>query len=192
MVKIDKIYTRGGDKGNTSLGDGTRLSKTSLRINAIGDVDEANSFIGLARTTLPADHHVSNILSRVQNDLFDLGADLALPGEDVSGGKLRIKEKQVTRLETEIDTLNENLSPLKSFILPGGSEAAAKIHIARAITRRAERSAIALAEKETVNQFTLQYLNRLSDLLFVSARTQNDLGKDDVLWVPGQNLEKES
>tara|TARA_Y100000588_G_C14119498_1_gene866694 strand:- start:211 stop:789 length:579 start_codon:yes stop_codon:yes gene_type:complete len=192
MVKIDKIYTRGGDKGNTSLGDGTRLSKTSLRINAIGDVDEANSFIGLARATLPADHHVSDILSRVQNDLFDLGADLALPGKDVSGGKLRIKEKQVTRLETEIDTLNENLSPLKSFILPGGSEAAAKIHIARAIARRAERSAIALAEEETVNQFTLQYLNRLSDLLFVSARTQNDQGKDDVLWVPGQNLEKES
>ena len=192
MVKIDKIYTRGGDKGNTSLGDGTRLSKSSLRITAIGDVDEANSFIGLARTTLPADHHVSNVLSRVQNDLFDLGADLALPGEDVSGGKLRIKEQHVTRIERDIDTLNGKLSALKSFILPGGSEAAAQIHIARSIARRAERSLIALAEEETINQFTLQYLNRLSDLLFVSARTQNSLGNDDVLWVPGQNLEKES
>ena len=192
MVKIDKIYTRGGDKGNTSLGDGTRLSKSSLRITAIGDVDEANSFIGLARTTLPADHHVSNILSRVQNDLFDLGADLALPDEDVSDGKLRIKEQHVTRIETDIDTLNGNLSALKSFILPGGSKAAAQIHIARSIARRAERSLIALAEEETINQFTLQYLNRLSDLLFVSARTQNSLGNDDVLWVPGQNLEKES
>jgi len=192
MVKIDKIYTRGGDKGNTSLGDGTRLSKSSLRITAIGDVDEANSFIGLARTTLSADHHVSNILSLVQNDLFDLGADLALPDEDVSGGKLRIKEQHVTRIERDIDTLNGKLSALKSFILPGGSEAAAQIHIARSIARRAERSLIALAEEETINQFTLQYLNRLSDLLFVSARTQNSLGNDDVLWVPGQNLEKES
>ena len=139
MVKLDKIYTRGGDKGETSLGDGTRLSKTSQRIAAIGDVDEANSAIGFARAVIPSDHSLSEILSRVQNDLFDLGADLATPGVDTEEGKLRISKNQVTRLETEIDMLNATLSPLTSFILPGGSEAAARIHLARAVARRAER-----------------------------------------------------
>ncbi len=192
MVKLDKIYTRGGDKGETSLGDGTRLSKTSTRINAIGDVDEANSFIGLARTCLAEDHSLFKILSRIQNDLFDLGADLSSPGDDAADGKLRIQENQVRRLESEIDGLNDALSPLTSFILPSGSEAASRIHLARASARRAERSATALAEGEPVNRFALQYLNRLSDLLFVAARNQNDGGNSDVLWVPGLTSETES
>ena len=185
MVKLDKIYTRGGDKGETSLSDGTRHSKTSPRIAAIGDVDEANSAIGLARAGLPKDHSLSEILARIQNDLFDLGADLASPGDDASNGKLRIQEQQVKRLETEIDALNEPIAPLTSFVLPGGSEAAARIHLARAIVRRTERTAIALAEAEPANRFALHYLNRLSDLLFVAARAENDGGKSDVLWIPG-------
>ncbi|NKB19967.1 MAG: cob(I)yrinic acid a,c-diamide adenosyltransferase [Alphaproteobacteria bacterium] len=187
MVKLDKIYTRGGDKGETSLGDGTRLSKTSTRIAAIGDVDEANSTIGLARAALPNDHPLSETLARIQNDLFDLGADLATPGNDAADGKLRIQEEQVTRLENEIDALNEPLSPLTSFILPGGSEAASRIHLARAIARRAERTATALTKTEPANRYALQYLNRLSDLLFVAARAENDGGRTDVLWVPGMN-----
>ena len=190
MVKLDKIYTRGGDKGETSLSDGTRLSKSSLRINAVGDVDEANSAIGLAQTALSKNHLLLDILSHIQNDLFDLGADLALPGDDATDGKLRIQEKQITRLETEIDILNESLTPLASFILPGGSISAAQIHVARAVTRRAERTALALAAAEPINQFAVQYLNRLSDLLFVAARTENDNGNDDTLWVPGLNIKE--
>jgi cob(I)alamin adenosyltransferase len=185
MVKLDKIYTRGGDKGETSLSDGTRLSKTSLRITAIGDVDEANSAIGLARAGLPKDHSLTEILARIQNDLFDLGADLAMPGDDPTDGNLRVQENQVKRLESEIDTVNEPIAPLTSFVLPGGSDAASRIHLARAIARRAERTAIALAEAEPVNRFALHYLNRLSDLLFVAARAENDGGNSDVLWVPG-------
>ncbi len=185
MVKLDKIYTRGGDKGETSLSDGTRLSKTSLRITAIGDVDEANSAIGLARAGLPKDHSLTEILARIQNDLFDLGADLAMPGDDPTDGNLRVQENQVKRLESEIDTVNEPIAPLTSFVLPGGSDAASRIHLARAIARRAERTATALAEAEPVNRFALHYLNRLSDLLFVAARAENDGGNSDVLWVPG-------
>ena len=188
MVKLDKIYTRGGDKGETSLSDGTRLSKCSPRINVIGDVDEANSAIGLAQTALPTNHLLSGILSRIQNDLFDLGADLAMPGGDATDGNLRIQGKQVARLETEIDLLNESLTPLTSFVLPGGSVSASQIHMARAVTRRAERTALALATEEPINQFALQYLNRLSDLLFVAARTENDNGNTDTLWVPGLNI----
>jgi cob(I)alamin adenosyltransferase len=185
MVKLDKIYTRGGDQGETSLSDGTRLSKTSLRITAIGDVDEANSAIGLARAGLPKDHSLTEILARIQNDLFDLGADLAMPGDDPTDGNLRVQENQVKRLESEIDTVNEPIAPLTSFVLPGGSDAASRIHLARAIARRAERTATALAEAEPVNRFALHYLNRLSDLLFVAARAENDGGNSDVLWVPG-------
>lgn len=185
MVKLDKIYTRGGDKGETSLSDGTRVSKTSARIAAIGDVDEANSAIGLARAELPEDHALAEILARIQNDLFDLGADLAAPGDDATDGKLRIQKQQVARLETEIDALNEPIAPLTSFVLPGGSEASARLHLARAIVRRAERAATALAETAPANKFALHYLNRLSDLLFVAARVENNGGKSDVLWVPG-------
>lgn len=192
MVKLDKIYTRGGDKGETSLSDGSRVPKSSIRITSIGDVDEANSAIGLARASLPKDHSLVNMLSRIQNDLFDLGADLASPGDDAEDGKLRIQKKQVERLETEIDELNDALSPLTSFILPGGSEAASRIHLARAIVRRAERSATALAEEGPVNRFALQYLNRLSDFLFVAARNENDGGHSDVLWVPGLTSGTES
>lgn len=191
MVKLDKIYTRGGDKGETSLSDGTRLSKTSVRITAIGDVDEANSAIGLARARFPADHSLTKILARIQNDLFDLGADLAMPGDDATDGNLRVQAKQVKRLESEIDSVNEPIAPLTSFVLPGGSDAASRIHLARAIARRAERSATALAEAEPVNRLALHYLNRLSDLLFVAARAENDGGNSDVLWVPGHTASNE-
>jgi len=191
MVKLDKIYTRGGDKGETSLSDGTRLSKTSLRITAIGDVDEANSAIGLARAGLPKDHSLTEILARIQNDLFDLGADLAMPGDDPTDGNLRVQENQVKRLESEIDIVNEPIAPLTSFVLPGGSDAASRIHLARAIARRAERATTALAEAEPVNRLALHYLNRLSDLLFVAARAENDGGNSDVLWVPGLTASSE-
>lgn len=191
MVKLDKIYTRGGDKGETSLSDGTRLSKTSLRITAIGDVDEANSAIGLARAGLPKDHSLTEILARIQNDLFDLGADLAMPGDDPKDGNLRVQENQVKRLESEIDIVNEPIAPLTSFVLPGGSDAASRIHLARAIARRAERATTALAEAEPVNRLALHYLNRLSDLLFVAARAENDGGNSDVLWVPGLTASSE-
>lgn len=190
MVKLDKIYTRGGDKGETSLSDGTRLSKCSQRINAIGDIDEANSAIGLAQTTLPNNPLLSGILSRIQNDLFDLGADFAMPGADATDGNLRIQDKQVTRLETEIDLLNESLAPLTSFVLPGGSISASQMHVARAVTRRAERTALSLATAEPINQFALQYLNRLSDLLFVAARSENNNGNADTLWMPGLNIKE--
>lgn len=186
MVKLDKIYTRGGDKGMTSLGDGSRQPKQSLRLCAIGDVDEANSAIGLARAKAGASNDPSgDILSRIQNDLFDLGADIARPGNDPMDGNLRIQDEQVERLEQEIDGVNDALDPLTSFVLPGGSEAAARLHLARAITRRAERSLVALADAEPVNAQALSYVNRLSDLLFVMARQANDGGRDDILWQPG-------
>jgi len=186
MVKLTKIYTRGGDSGETSLGDGTRVRKDALRVAAYGTVDEANAAIGVAR--LHADGEDDAVLARTQNDLFDLGADLCRP-EDGRGGReaLRVSEAQVTRLETEIDRLNADLAPLESFVLPGGSPSAAHLHLARTIARRAERLVVALAAAEPVNPQAIRYLNRLSDLLFVLARHRNDKGAGDVLWTPGAN-----
>ena len=186
MVKLDKIYTRGGDKGMTSLGNGSRLAKQSLRVCAIGDVDEANSTIGLARVAaeeIGAD--MAGALSRIQNDLFDFGADIATPGDDPADGALRIQMSQVDRLEREIDAVNEALEPLTSFVLPGGTDLAARLHLARTVTRRAERSIMALADTEPVNAQALAFINRLSDLVFVLARHANCRGRKDVLWQPG-------
>ncbi len=187
MVKLNKIYTRTGDDGTTGLVDGSRLPKHAARMEAIGAVDEANSAIGLAMLALGADDAAT--LTRIQNDLFDLGADLATPGDDFAPGEmtLRLVPAQVDRIEQEIDTLNADLAPLTSFILPGGSEAAARVHVARAGVRRAERAATALAAHEPVNLAALAYLNRLSDYLFVLARAVNANGADDVLWIPGAN-----
>ncbi len=189
MVTLDKIYTRGGDKGQTSLAGGRRVAKHDLRVEAYGTVDEANAFIGLARLTTDGESDLC--LSWIQNDLFDLGADLARPHGDPNDENeqtaLRISQPQIDRLETEIDALNDDLPPLTSFVLPGGSEAAAYLHAARTVVRRAERLATALMEKETVNDKAVIYLNRLSDHLFVLARQQNDGGASDVLWVPGAN-----
>lgn len=183
MVKLNKIYTRTGDDGTTGLVDGSRRAKHDARMQAIGEVDEANSMIGLA--AVAASDTTSRNLQRIQNDLFDLGADLATPGEDFTPSEmvLRVVASQVEWLEAAIDSLNEGLPPLTSFILPGGSEAAARIHIARATVRRAERSAVALADAEPVNPQALAYLNRLSDYLFVLARATN--AGNDPLWVPG-------
>lgn len=183
MVKLNKIYTRTGDDGTTGLVDGSRRAKHDARMQAIGEVDEANSMIGLA--AVAASDTTSQNLQRIQNDLFDLGADLATPGEDFTPSEmvLRVVASQVEWLEGAIDSLNEGLPPLTSFILPGGTEAAARIHIARATVRRAERSAVALADAEPVNPQALAYLNRLSDYLFVLARATN--AGNDPLWVPG-------
>jgi len=183
LVKLDKIYTRGGDGGETSLAGGKRVAKHDVRVAAMGTVDEANAVIGIARLQL--DGKTDALLSRIQNDLFDLGADLARPGDDGSG--LHIAAAQVRKLETEIDTCNEKLDPLTSFVLPGGSAAAAHLHHARAVTRRAERLVAELAAREPVNDQALAYLNRLSDLLFVLARSANRDGAADILWVPGEN-----
>ncbi len=191
MVKLNKIYTRTGDDGTTGLVDGSRVTKHSLRVSAFGTVDEANSIIGLARLHTAGD--ADAMLSRIQNDLFDLGADLATPGEifDTPDEKmpwaLRIIESQVARLETEIDTMNEHLAPLNSFILPGGSAAASYLHLARTVVRRAERLATEAAAHEALNPEAIHYLNRLSDHLFVLGRVLNDNGASDVLWVPGAN-----
>ena len=186
MVTLNRIYTRTGDKGSTRLATGQPVSKASLRVEAYGGVDETNACIGLVR--LHADGELDAILSRIQNDLFDLGADLATPdtGKDLGYQPLRIVDGQVERLEREIDQLNAELSPLNSFILPAGTPAAAHLHLARTVCRRAERGLVALmAEDETVSAAALKYLNRLSDLLFVAARFANGKGADDVLWVPG-------
>ncbi|HEX2844612.1 MAG TPA: cob(I)yrinic acid a,c-diamide adenosyltransferase [Candidatus Limnocylindria bacterium] len=186
MVTLNRIYTRTGDKGSTRLATGEPVSKASLRVEAYGGVDETNACIGLVR--LHTDGELDTILSRIQNDLFDLGADLATPdtGKDLGYEPLRIVEAQVERLEREIDRLNAELSPLNSFILPAGTPAAAHLHLARTVCRRAERGLVALmAEDETVSAAALKYLNRLSDLLFVAARFANGKGSDDVLWVPG-------
>ena len=188
MVKLNKIYTRTGDDGTTGLVDGSRLPKYHARMEAIGAVDEANSALGLAVVGLGAfDYAVQ--LTRIQNDLFDLGADIATPGEDFTPSQmaLRIVPSQVEWLEAQIDTLNETMPPLTSFILPGGSEAAARTHVARASARRAERAMVALAAQDAVNPAALAYINRLSDLLFVLTRAINAAGSGDVLWVPGQN-----
>ena len=184
MVKLDKIYTRGGDAGQTSLGEGTRIAKHAPRVHAIGEADEANSAIGLARISTEDGAH-DQILARIQNDLFDLGADLARPGAAGEGEGLRIAEAQVKRLEQEIDALNAALSPLTSFVLPGGTAASAFLHTARCVTRRAERAAAALNEAEPINPWALAYLNRLSDLLFVMARAANANGETEILWQPG-------
>ena len=182
MVKLTRIYTRGGDRGATSLGDGTRVAKHDLRVAAFGTVDEANAVIGLARLHTDAD--ADAMLARIQNDLFDLGADLCRPGDDPSeANTLRMQPAQVQRLEDEIDRLNASLAPLESFILPGGKPAAAYLHQARTVVRRAERLTTELASREPVNPVALQYLNRLSDLMFVLARALNRVaGQPDVLW----------
>jgi len=179
MVKLTKIYTRTGDSGQTGLGDGRRVSKAGLRVAAMGAVDETNAAIGLARLAGGAP---DAMLARIQNDLFDLGADLAVPG-DAGDGKLRITAEQVARLEREIDAVNANLPPLTSFVLPGGSVLAAHLHMARAICRRAESVMVALAAEDGLNPQALAYINRLSDHLFVAARAAND--GQDVLWTPG-------
>jgi cob(I)alamin adenosyltransferase len=182
VVKLNKIYTRTGDKGSAGLVDGSRVSKASLRMAAIGDVDEANAALGLAIAAIGARPLRERLLT-IQNDLFDLGADAATPGE--VEGALRILPAQVERLEREIDSMNEELEPLTSFILPGGSSAGTALHLARAVTRRAERSAVALHEAEPLNPALLAYLNRLSDHLFVSARYVAAREGGDVLWQPG-------
>lgn len=188
MVRLDKIVTKAGDGGKTRLATGAPVSKASARVEAYGAVDEANSAIGLARLHTTADPLLDPILDRAQNDLFDLGADLATPhADDLKFEPLRIQESQVLRLEAEIDQLNGKLTPLTSFILPGGSPAAAHLHMARAITRRAERAIVALADTETVSPEAVKFANRLSDLLFVAARYANDEGRADLLWKPGAN-----
>jgi cob(I)alamin adenosyltransferase len=190
MVKLNRIYTRTGDDGTTGLVDGSRCPKHSARIAAMGLVDEANSAIGLAICTLEGEAERA-LLTRVQNDLFDLGADLATPSQNgdftPSDMVLRIVPSQPAWIETQIDALNERLEPLTSFVLPGGSEAAARVHVARATIRAAERAMVALAAQDPVNPAALAYINRLSDLLFVLARVANDDGRKDVKWVPGAN-----
>ena len=185
MVKLNKIYTRTGDDGTTGLVDGSRAAKSDPRMVAIGDVDEANSLIGVA--AVHADGPMLARLRIIQNDMFDLGADLATPGEDFAPGEmtLRVVAVQVARLEDEIDAMNADLRPLTSFILPGGSSLAAHLHVARAAVRRAERSAVAAGFDVSLNPQALTYLNRLSDHLFVAARVANANGVDDILWVPG-------
>lgn len=184
MVVLNKIYTRGGDQGETSLGDGSRIAKTDALVAAYGTVDELNAFLGVAR--LEADGDMDAALARIQNELFDLGADLCKPFED-NDDALRILPSQTKRLEDEIDAMTDALEPLRSFILPGGTKLAAHLHVARTIARRAER-AILLVE-QALNAETIRYTNRLSDWLFVAARMANHGGKDDVLWVPGASRE---
>jgi cob(I)alamin adenosyltransferase len=196
MVKLNVIYTRTGDKGETGLGDGSRRPKDDARVAAMGDVDETNCAVGLALLAVrnagdAADLAIEPVLARIQNDLFDLGADLCLPRQpdEKAGAVLRVAPSQVQALEHAIDALNDRLHPLRSFVLPGGSTAAAALHQARAICRRAERTMVELAtiEGEEVGEATLAYVNRLSDYLFVAARAANDFGRSDVLWAPGAN-----
>ena len=194
MVKLNKIYTRTGDDGTTGLGTGDRVKKYDARVAAYGTVDEANAAIGLARLHSGADPELAELdtmLERIQNDMFDLGADLCTPdtGADLGYEPLRIADSQVARLEGEIDRLNADLDPLKSFVLPGGTPVSAYLHQARTVTRRAERIAYDLNDSDDarVGDAALRYLNRLSDFLFVAGRWANDKGKADVLWVPGQN-----
>ncbi len=183
MVRIDRVTTRGGDKGETSLGDGTRLPKDAMRVEAFGTVDEANAAIGMLR--LQTDGEADAMLARIQNDLFDVGADLCVPGE--MGDRLRLTAGPVQRLEEESAAMNAEMPALSSFVLPGGTPAAAHAHLARTITRRAERRVVSLAQAETVNPEVIRYLNRLSDHLFVLGRWLNEKAARDVLWVPGAN-----
>jgi cob(I)alamin adenosyltransferase len=187
MVSLNRIYTRAGDGGTTRLASGAPVSKADLRVAAYGEVDETNAAIGLARLSTRELKALDDMLARIQNELFDLGADLATPAaaDEPDRPRLRITEDQVERLEREIDQLNAAMSPLGSFVLPGGSPAAAALHVARTIARRAERSCVALSEREPASPTALKYLNRLSDLLFVAARHANDDGRGDVLWAPG-------
>lgn len=191
MVVLNKIYTRSGDDGSTSIVGGMRLSKGGPRIEAIGAVDETNAAIGVARVHSFGAIEIDVMLGRIQNDLFDLGADLATPltGQEEPGAALRVSDDQVARIENEIDELNERLSPLRSFVLPGGKPLAAALHLARTIARRAERDMVRLQEEpgEAPSPQAIRYINRLSDLLFVAARWANDKGAGDVLWIPGQN-----
>jgi cob(I)alamin adenosyltransferase len=191
MVVLNRIYTRTGDDGTTALGTGERRKKYDLRIAAYGTVDELNAAIGLARLHAAQAPAIDAVLARVQNDLFDLGADLCSPdkGKGPQGARLTVTDLQVGRLEQEIDAFNANLAPLRSFILPGGTPGAAHLHLARTVCRRAERLVVELADKsgESVSPAVVKYLNRLSDLLFVTSRALNDNGAQDVLWVPGQN-----
>lgn len=189
MVRLNRIYTRTGDGGETALGDGARVSKTHLRVEAYGTVDEVNATLGLAR--LDAEGETDAAIERIQNDLFDLGADLCVP--DLEGDataqhpRLRMTASQTARLEAEIDVMNAVLEPLRSFVLPGGSRLAAHLHLCRTVCRRAERLVVGLAAKEPVNAEAVRFLNRLSDWFFVASRAANDGGRADVLWVPGAN-----
>jgi len=191
MVVLNKIYTKTGDDGTTALGTGERRLKYDTRVAAYGTVDETNACIGMARLQTGGDPDLDRMLSRIQNDLFDLGADLATPEteEKLEYEPLRVTDTQVSRIEADIDALNAGLSPLRSFVLPGGSAAAAALHLARTVARRAEREMVELAEMpgEHVNPAALKYMNRVSDFLFVAARVVNDNGARDVLWVPGKN-----
>jgi cob(I)alamin adenosyltransferase len=192
MVVLNRIYTRSGDDGTTALGTGERRKKYDLRIEAYGTLDEVNAVIGVVRLHMAGDPVLDAVLSRIQNDLFDVEADLCMPsegGKGPGGARLAVTDAQVTWLEGEIDRLNAKLAPLKSFILPGGSPGAAYLHLARTVCRRAERIMVALADKpgESVTAAALKYVNRLSDFLFVAGRRMNDKGAADVLWVPGQN-----
>lgn len=189
MVVLNKIYTKTGDAGETALGNGARVAKHAVRVSAYGTSDELNSFVGVARLAATGDVDVA--LSRIQNDLFDLGADLCRPDMEQDAEAeyppLRMIDAQVSRLETEIDAMNAELDPLRSFILPGGSTLAANLHVCRTVSRRAERLCVELATMEAINASAVKYLNRLSDWFFVAARMANNGGKDDVLWVPGAN-----
>jgi cob(I)alamin adenosyltransferase len=186
MVTLNRIYTKTGDKGETALGDGTRIPKDSLRIAAYGTIDEANAAIGIAR--LHSGGELDEMLKRIQNDLFDLGADLCVPETARrTEGRLRVSDGQVDRLEREIDRMNAELAPLTSFVLPGGTAAAAYLHLARVVVRRAERLIVELSRMEKINPAAIRYTNRLSDLLFVASRFANDKGKRDLLWTPGAN-----
>tara|TARA_B110000003_G_C16510777_1_gene481132 strand:+ start:377 stop:952 length:576 start_codon:yes stop_codon:yes gene_type:complete len=190
MVTLNKIYTKTGDEGKTSLGNGDRVNKHSLRVDAYGTVDETNATVGLARLHTK-DISITTQLSAIQNDLFDLGADLCRPNHEDDAKSthrpLRINSKQVERLENEIDSMNNALKTLKSFVLPGGSALAAHLHLCRTVSRRAERLTFALSETESVNEIAVKYLNRLSDWFFVASRIANSNGADDILWVPGDN-----
>jgi len=189
MVVLNRIYTRTGDAGETALGNGTRVAKHNLRVSAYGTVDEVNATVGLAR--LHATGAIDTMLAMIQNDLFDLGADLCRPDiekdAEAEYPPLRMADSQVTRLETEIDEMNAQLQPLRSFVLPGGSPVSAHLHLCRTVSRRAERMVVELATMESVNEAAVKYLNRLSDWFFVASRIANDNGQADVLWVPGAN-----
>ena len=189
MIVLNKIYTKKGDDGKTELGDGNRIEKFSTRVEAYGTVDEVNSVIGTV-TCLSINTELKTALERIQNDLFDLGADLCLPeneNENLAYEPLRVRKEQVSRLESEIDAMNKSIEPIKSFVLPGGTEIAANFHLCRTVCRRAERRVVKLMETEQINQEALIYLNRLSDWFFVAARKSNNNGKSDILWKPANN-----